>query len=284
MVRLVPLCLLASALTALASPVRPLAHDAVTVPQQRVVLRAKFEGRGIGPLRRDLTQRKVRFRVFEASPTAVTDDDGIAAASVTPVRSGVFPFTAELLEAKGRPTAHGHLHVIDPRRPVAVVDIDGTLSAMPGWKVPLRGARAETFADAPELLRALAKTHAIVYLSARDDAFMAATRRFLALHRFPSGPVLMNEWGIVEADQRAQLAPGNHGKFKLAVLARLRRLGLRLTLGIGDADTDAEAYAGARMQGWIHRPERAAGELLGCQSFPSYAWLSAELRRRGVVR
>jgi len=51
-----------------------------------------------------------------------------------------------------------------------------------------------------------------------------------------------------------------------------------------DADTDAEAYAGARMQGWIHRPERAAGELLGCQSFPSYAWLSAELRRRGVVR
>lgn len=281
---LASLCLASTAQPALASSVRPLAHDAVTVPNQRVVLRAKFEGRGLGALRRDLTQRKVRFRALAAAPTAVTDDDGIAAASVTPLESGVFPFTAELLGAKGRPTAHARLHVIDPRRPVAVVDIDGTLSAMPGWKVPLRGGRAETFAGAPELLRALAKTHAIVYLSARDDALMPATRRFLALHRFPSGPLLMNEWGIVAAGQRAQLLPGNHGKFKAAVLKHLRRLGLRLTLGIGDADTDAEAYAGARLQGWIHRPERGAEELLGCQSFPSYDWLAAELRRRGVLR
>jgi hypothetical protein len=259
-------------------------HDAITVPNQRVVLRAKFEGRGVGPLRGDLRQKPVRFRALRGTPTALTDSDGLAAASVSPVTTGRFPFTAELLGVDDRPTGHGTLFVIDPKRPVVVVDIDGTLSAMSGWKVPFRGSKAETFPGARALLSALARTHAIVYLSARDDSFLPLTRRFLALHEFPPGPVLMNDWGLGSKKEREQLMPGNHGAFKARVLTRLRRRGLKLTLGLGDADSDAEAYRAVKIPGFLHRPKETPHDLgRGCYTFAGYPALERRLREAGVL-
>ncbi|MGE0707591.1 MAG: hypothetical protein AB7N76_10385 [Planctomycetota bacterium] len=261
-----------------------LGYDAITTPGRRVELRAKFEGAGIGPLRRDLKRRAVRFRLLDQEATARTDGDGVAAAGFAVPTSGTFPFTAELLEARGRPTAHATLRVVDPARPVAVIDIDGTLSSMSGVKVLFRGDRAETYPGAAELVKDLARTHEVVYLSARDDAFMRDTRVFLARHGFPGGALLMNDWGLDTGEEREQLRPGKHGEFKLRVLEGLRARGLRLTLGIGDADTDAWCYAQAKLAGYIHRPKGDRdGLAAGSVVFRDYAELRVRLVEAGTL-
>jgi len=170
--------------------------------------------------------------------------------------------------------------VLDPDRPVAVVDIDGTLSDLPGILVHLKSDDAPTFAGAPELLRDLARTPQVVYLTARDDVLDAATRAFLARHDFPPGPVLFNDMGLWSAEERRQFDPENHGEFKLGVIQALQARGVPVTLGIGNAETDASAYEGAGIASAILTDAEGEGPSF---RFRDYAELRRRLEEDGVL-
>ena len=251
--------------------------DGVTTPNTPVQLGAKFERKLLGF---DVRQERVRFTIGETGLTASTDGDGVARVSYTPTRVGVFEFTARLAERPDEAAARGKVFVVDPKRPVAVVDIDGTLSTMSSVQVLTSGERADAFKGSPELLEALAETHQIVYLTARDDTLDQKTRAFLALHAFPTGPVIYNEWGVRKTEARAQLDPDNHGEFKLAAIEELVRRKLKVVLGIGDAETDAEAYEGAKIRSYIRTIKAGRGASF---RFTNYQQLKVRLMLDGVL-
>jgi phosphatidate phosphatase APP1 len=253
--------------------------DAVTTPNTPVRVRAKFEHAGLGPIQPDVERGKVRFDVLGKGPSDLTDRDGVAEATVTPITTGVFVFTATL-EHDPPAKVQGRLWVVDPRRPVVVCDIDGTISALSTLRALTGAADAPTFEGAPELLRELGQTHQVVYLTARDDHFAAATRTFLERHRFPAGPVLFNAWGVRESSQRAQLKPGNHGVFKRKAIERLKARKLNVVFGIGDSETDAEAYEAAGIGSYINTDREPRPKSF---HFTRYAALRARLVADGVL-
>ncbi|MCO5170610.1 MAG: hypothetical protein M9894_30125 [Planctomycetes bacterium] len=269
------LAALALIMPATALGIEATGHDAITTPGQPVEVRAKFERKLFGYVRPDVRRATATIDVLGARHTALTDRDGVARAIVTPSAAGVFPITARLDRRTDRP-ASGRLFVLDPARPVAVVDIDGTLSDLPDWQVPFVGHRAPTFEGAPAVMADLARRFQIVYLTARDDAFDGKTRQFLALHGFPDGPVVYNDLGLGTRAERDQLRPGNHGAFKLAEIEALRARGVNVTIGVGNAETDAYAYEQAGLPSYILTTKTGAG--------PSFRFTRyADLRPRLVA-
>ncbi|MBX3470128.1 MAG: hypothetical protein KF878_24900 [Planctomycetes bacterium] len=269
------LAALALIMPATALGIEATGHDAITTPGRPVEVRAKFERKLFGYMRPDVKRAAATIDVLGGRHAAVTDREGLARATVTPGAVGVFPITARL-DRRGDRVATSRLFVFDPARPVAVVDIDGTLSDLPDWKVPFVGHRAPTFEGAPAVMAELARRFQIVYLTARDDVFDAGTRRFLALHGFPDGPVLYNDLGLGTREERAQLVPGNHGAFKLAVIEGLRARGVNVTIGVGNAETDAFAYERAGLPSYILTTKPGAG--------PSFRFTRyADLRPRLVA-
>lgn len=251
-----------------------LAYDAVTVPGKTVSLEAKFEkgwGRFIRP---DIKREFVSFTIDGASiGQDKTNDQGKASVHWTPKKAGLFRFKAKLVKRKF--TVTGTIRVLKPRNKVIVVDIDGTISNMSVLMLPFRGDRAKAFPDSSNILRSLAKTHSIVYLTARDDSFSTLTEAFLTRHKFPEGTIIYNEYGgKTKAALGNQLNPKNHGKFKFGVLKRLKRQGLNLVAGIGNAKTDAEAYRKAKLTSYIRAEESYSG---------SYSFLSYKILRRKLV-
>lgn len=275
------LALLASASGAQVFAADPIltARDGLSVPRQRVELSAKLEGT-LGPLRPDQPRERLEFQLGEELVSALTDSDGVARASLTPLTSGVLNFEVRL-QRDPRIQATGKLWSVAPSRPVIVSDIDGTLSSMAGWKVPFLGERAEAYPGAAELLRELAETHTLVYLSARDESFRAGSRAFLSRHAFPPGPLLLNSWGLDKPEQREQLRPGRHGEFKARVLRSLKERGLTLAFGLGDKETDAEAYEAVDLRSLI----RGTDSSIGKRSivFPDYAALRRRLVEEGIL-
>jgi len=278
MKRLAPSLIALVAAPALAGGLELEARDAVTVVGRRVELSAKLTKR-VGPLRPDQEGRTLEFQLGQAKASGQTDSDGVGRASLAPLTTGIVPFSVRVSDDPST-RIRGRLWVLEPERPVVICDIDGTLSDMGGLRVPVSGWRAPAFPGAPALLRDLARTHAIVYLSARDQSFRAASRGFLRKHDFPLGPLLLNSWGIDKGSQREQLLPSRHGRFKLKVLERLKARGLKLVMGIGDKPGDAEAYEGAGIRSLI-RSETALGER--SIVFPDYATLRKRLVAEGLV-
>ena len=193
---------------------------------------------------------------------------------------GVYPFSAELTARPSAPKANGRLFVLDPATPVAIVDIDHTLSDLSTWKVPFQGADAPTFPGAPQLINDLARTHQIIYLTARDDSFDRISRVFLNRHGFPDGPVIYNDLGLTTWAELQQLDEGRHGEFKLRVIQGLQARGVNVVLGIGDKDTDAFAYESSGIQSYIHTTRVATGN---SYHFTDYTQLRLELVARGVL-
>ncbi len=255
-------------------------HDAVTTPGQAVNVEAKFERKGFYFFNPDLRNEPVRFDFGSGvTANASTDRDGLAAIGIR-AGLGVYPFSAELSARSNAPTADGRLFVLDPATPVAIVDIDHTLSDLSTWRVPFQGADAPTFPDAPQLINDLARTHQIIYLTARDDSFDAISRAFLARHGFPDGPVIYNDLGATTWAELEQLDEGKHGEFKLAAIQGLQARGVNVVLGIGDKPTDAFAYETSGIQSYIHTTQAGSSN---SYRFTDYPQLRLELVARGVL-
>lgn len=259
--------------------VHALGHDAVTTPGVPVLLRAKFERGGLGLIRPDLVREQVEFRVLGRASRDLTDRDGFAETTALPSRAGLTTFRAVLTTRREAPPAIGRLFVFPKDRPAAVVDIDGTLSTMSELRVPFSGAEADAYPHSPELLRDLARTHAIIYLTARDDAFADQTYPFLERHRFPPGPVLFNELGL-RGEAFDQLRPSKHGEFKLRTIRSLQGRGVHVVVGIGNAETDGFAYEQAGLKSYLRTEAEGEGPSF---RFTDYRVLRERLVADGVL-
>jgi len=212
---------------------------------------------------------RVRVEVGERTEVAVADREGyldvtLEGVTLTPGRHDA---TLTPVHPAGEP-ARGTVHVPHPAADLAVVsDIDDTIvdsgiahgivatitTALlrdSASRVPLTGA--------PELYRALARRASdgppppFFYLSTSPWNLVVFLQGFLDRHGFPSGPLLLTDWG-----------PGAAGLFRIDTrthkLAALRELAELLPLVrfvlIGDSgQQDAEIYAAFSLE----RPGRVA--------------------------
>ncbi|MBL4844579.1 MAG: hypothetical protein JKY65_03555 [Planctomycetes bacterium] len=255
------------------------AHDAITTPGTPVKLATKFERSRWGGLwRPDLRSKRARYSFRGLTGTTRTDFDGMAIVRApAPQTPGTYTFEVDLESPSAK--TKGTMWVLDKSRPLAVVDIDGTISDLSEWRVPFQGGKAPAYAGSPELLRDLARTHQIVYLTARDDTFDPQTRAFLKKHSFPAGPVIYNDLGLWTDTERRQLKKEEHATFKLRKIRELQALGLNVALGIGNAETDAQAYEAAGVPSYLRTAQTGGGSSF---RFERYATLRARLRQDGV--
>jgi phosphoglycolate phosphatase-like HAD superfamily hydrolase len=174
----------------------------------------------------------------------------------------------------GDPRGARFLALVAPRGMAAIVsDVDGTLTesedAILGTVV-----FGDDIGHQPHAPRALAAAAAagqpIIYLTSRGDQLTEVTRRWLAIHGFPPGPLRLARAGITKPGP-ATVA------FKAAAL---RALSVPIAAGIGNRASDVAAYARAGLppaQILIHvgdpelvrevSPEVAAGRATGFRDY-----------------
>ena len=94
-------------------------------------------------------------------------------------------------------------------------------------------------AGAVEALTRLARTHRIIYLTARDESLYNKTRAWLELRGFPEGPLFTRDYNV--------LGPGR-GAFKRRFLVDLRKRFPGVAAGVTDTPADAQAYLDAGLK------------------------------------
>jgi len=207
--------------------------DALATPGQEVDLRAQFRS---GDFLRGSPGYAVRFyRDGAIWKVAETDSEGTASVSFTPAAPGDYEFTAVLAPvglAEEPPEPRKLLVACrPPDTPIVVVDLDKTVVAS-GFHTVLVGT-PEPMPDSQAVLKRLAETHAIVYLTHRPDYLSIRTKDWLRQQGYPGGVVLLSTTG--------GFLKGS-GEFKSAMLADLKKRFGRIEIGIGDKVSDAQAY------------------------------------------
>jgi hypothetical protein len=117
-----------------------------------------------------------------------------------------------------------------PGRPIAVFDVDGTLTPA---VLSIHDARPGAAAVTQAFAR---KGYAILYLTTRMPGFQVELPKWLDDNGFAPG------WLQIAQTPEERADPGG---YKAAVLARYADLGWRLAYGFGDSSTDFRAYAAA---------------------------------------
>lgn len=211
----------------------------------------------------------VRIEINGRTQVVSADREGYVDAELTdmPLPPGRHSVTLTPVQPAGE-AAQGTVHVPDPAADIAVVsDIDDTIidsgiahgvvatvtTALlrdSATRVPLLGA--------PELYRALAREtnggaqRPFFYLSTSPWNLAGFLEGFLVQHGFPSGPLMLTDWG-----------PGSAGLFRIATRAHkltvLRRLEQHLSdvrfVLLGDSgQEDVEIYTAFALE----RPGRVA--------------------------
>ena len=126
-----------------------------------------------------------------------------------------------------------------PKRPVIVIDLDGTIlgrNALDWFRLYLwRSNKAgKPFLQATETLKELSKRYCIVALTARAELGKANTRRWLDANGL--------EFVELYLSSRFHFREPTRAAFKTAVLARLKSEGYDLRYGMGDRPSDFVAY------------------------------------------
>lgn len=248
--------------TARAEDVIAVGLDAVTTPGHPVLLRAKFTKSGL--LKKPLKDEVTTFDALGKSTWTRTSSEGFAQTSVDPQQAGTSEFRASFAR-DGAIAATGRVFVLDSKKPVAVVDLDGTLSDMAEWRVPFQGERAAAFPGAADVLTDLARTHEIVYLTARDDKTDRITRGFLAKNHFPDGPIVYDT---------------EKGKKKLDEIQALKTRGVNVALGVGEDAQDQAAYEKAGIKSYLFTKKPGAGPSV---RFGDYSALRRQLEKDGLL-
>ncbi len=238
--------------------IRITAFDALRVPQEPARLSALVERRWMGLLRQPLANVAVEFCSGDRRIGIVrTDLQGFARLDSRPdLPSGSYRVVSD----RGA-CAEAHAFVWNSSDPILVCDLDLTLSnasALRFWLSPISQVRP--FEGAPDVLRRLARTHRVVYLTARRDLVLDKTRQWLSQYLCPPGPILCRPWSLF---------PPAPGPFKQDALNSLRRRFSNLAAGIGDRRHDAAAYRSAGIPAILFRPRFRAPEASAvCQSWP----------------
>jgi hypothetical protein len=130
------------------------------------------------------------------------------------------------------------LAYVAPRGTTAiVVDVDGTLTESEEaiLNTVVFGDDIAHQPYAPRALELAAAGRPIVYLTSRGDQYTEVTRRWLAVHGFPRGPLRLARDAITKPGPKTVA-------FKTGVLRSLR---IPVVAGIGNRASDIAAYANA---------------------------------------
>ena len=216
--------------------------DALAVPGQPVELRARLEA---GDLLKSQAGHVVRFarggKLFKA---AETDEEGAAAVAFTPDEPGDFTFVADVAPG-GMPDAPPppqELRVVcrSADAPMVVVDLDKTVVAS-GFHAVLIGS-PKPMPGSAEVLRRLAETRTVVYLTHRPDYFGPKSKGWLRANRYPTGAVLMSTIsGFLMGS----------GSYKTEMIRQMRERFRNIRTGIGDKISDALAYHDNGLQSFL---------------------------------
>jgi phosphatidate phosphatase PAH1 len=125
-------------------------------------------------------------------------------------------------------------YVAKPGESVIVTDLDGTITSSENAVIPqMVGVDVDHQPGAPETLAQSGKV--IVYISARGDQLTEMTRRWLATHGFPKGPIRL-----------AKAMVTLPGKRTVALkTAEMASIGVPIFAGIGNRASDIKAYRNA---------------------------------------
>lgn len=195
---------------------------------------------------------EVTFRLPESEPrSAVTDADGVASIDVTWASAGRFIVPVVVRERAGllRGDKSTELTVrlyVEPAETAMVVcDVDHTLADISALRVvQTPNEHTPVLPGSIEVLRRLAGTYAIVYLTARDDKLFNKTRVWLDLKGYPDGPLFARNPGSDAISAEA---------FKTEWLARFTADGSTVAYGFGDRVEDAAAYDAVGIRSYIVR-------------------------------
>lgn len=244
-------------------------YDLLAAKYEAVTLQAKLERKGMLGINPDLHKVEVAFR-FEGKELgrAKSAKEGIASLSWTPPNYQFKPEAQPSFEIQAAlpedsewtsKPARFWVYFWLPERPVIVVDLDGTVCASAEWEVGLKApADLKAIEGAPQALTELAKSHNILYLTARDDALMNATREWLDLRKFPKGPVLFRDLSLFHLSAQS---------YKTKRLLELKKT-WNLVAGVGDREDDADAYLAAGMKAiLVGKPRRAPEAAIACDSW-----------------
>jgi hypothetical protein len=233
------LCAAVVVLTSCATPVLTV-DDAIVGPHGRTLLVAYVERELMRGVPDSVEGVEVEFRIAgKHVGAATTDKHGCAMIECMLSDRSVDSFTATLAQPHGEQSASGRFFIWTSDRTAIVVDVDGTIYPGDRNHSYLRADDdSEPIENSSDVLTGLGREYDILYLTARPHLASASTRKWLAAHGFPSGPLATARgWRIYFRQER----------YKRQTLARLRRHVPNLLIGIGDKQLDARAYASNRM-------------------------------------
>ncbi len=214
-------------------------YDVLARPGDKVVLRAKLESMATPVFHKDIQGGTVYFELDgKVIGSAVTDGQGWADLAYQVSENAGRDLTVMCALAPGDKylAEPANILVVIKKNtaPAIVTDIDHTIADVSSAGFLVKSNESvPALSGAPEALTRLSKKYTIIYVTARDDAFMNTTKEWLDLRKFPKGPVFFNDYGGKSMSSR---------KYKIAEIARLKKRFPNITAGVGDKVGDAEAY------------------------------------------
>ncbi len=218
------------------------ARDVLALPTESIELVARLQG---GDLLEDQVARVLLFeRDGELYRAAETNDEGAARVHFIPEGVGDYRFTVVASPAglPDDPPAPQPLLVTirPPDTPIIIVDLDKTVVAS-GFHRVLIG-NPDPMDGSAELLRRLAESMTVVYLTHRPEYFGIKSKSWLRENGYPRGPVLLSSTG--------GFLKGS-GAYKSEMLADLQERFTNIQVGIGDMLSDAIAYHRNGIRGFL---------------------------------
>lgn len=230
-----------SALAARLGAPRHVVLDTVTASGVSATVRARL---AYGLLRKDLEDEWASLSIHREGAwvpvgRARSDDDGLVEFEV-PGALLELPgehLVALLVDADGT-RAYGSVWVLETGAPVAIFDIDGTLTRGGIAQRILLRTPIQVRPGAVEIVRRQVEAGAQpVYLTGRSFAFEGYTRRWLAKGGFAPGPL------IVSPETASGFPWSDIADFKAAWLRQLQAtVAPDIRAAFGDSETDARAY------------------------------------------
>jgi hypothetical protein len=223
--------------------------DAIALPGQPAVIRAKLERHGLLGANKDLKGFVLEFYRGEALVgTRTTDDEGFAHLEIPAPERGRTEIVARFpgTGAYESNEARAYAYSFDPQKPGMLVDIDHTIADI-SWLEFLAAdnSKIPTLPEAPEVLTRLSTRFNIIFLTAREDAFADKTRAWLELRKFPPAPVIYKDIG-----QSPLLA----SRYKDKAIKSLQKRLQGLQIGVGDKREDAHVYVKHGLRAFIIGP------------------------------
>ncbi len=213
--------------------------DGVYTDQETIIVKAKLESSKVIPYRMDIPGEIVQFHLNdEKLGDALTDGDGVAELEIPAKRVGQYLVKASLPGESDYQSnvAEVVTLVLSRNTPIAISDIDHTISDASPWEVLLKpNTKLRPLKNAASSIKYFSNKFQIVYLTARDDAFINKTKDWLAMYDFVKAPSMF--WDFANGD-----VPSDHGDFKSWMIGKMKEKFDNILIGFGDKPHDIRAY------------------------------------------